>query len=289
MYYSFLLLKCIGRNLLRIHSSFSCSLSYTGDISICLCFTEAFNSINRGKMNQILLAYDVSKETVADIKILYKNKVRSPDGDSDYFDIVAGVLQGDTLAPFLFIICLDYVIRTTIDKIKENCFELSKKRSRNYPVKTISDADYSDNTALLANAPAQAEIILHRIKRATAGISLHINAHKTVYMCFNRTGDISSLNGSSLKLGDKFTYLGWCVSSTEADVNTRLTKAWTTINRLSVIWKSDLADKMKRGFFQAAIVSILLYRCNIWTLTNRLEKNLDGNYTRMLRAILNKS
>ena len=80
-------------------------------------FTKAFDSIHRGKMEQILLAYGIPKETVAAITILYRNtkvKVRSPDGDTEYFDIVAGVLQGDTLAPYLFIICLDYVLRTSI-------------------------------------------------------------------------------------------------------------------------------------------------------------------------------
>ena len=59
--------------------------------------------------------------------------------------------------------------------------------------------------------------------------------------------------------------------------------------KLSIIWKSDLTDKMKRSFFQAAVVSILLYGCTTWTLTKRLKKKLDGNYTRMLRAIWNKS
>ena len=72
------------------------------------------------------------------------------------------------------------------------------------------------------------------------------------------------------------------------DIDTRLTKTWTAIDRLSIIWKSDLTDKMKRSFFQAAVVSILLYGCTICTLTKRLEKTLDGNYKRMLRAILNK-
>ena len=46
---------------------------------------------------------------------------------------------------------------------------------------------------------------------------------------------------------------------------------------------------MKRSFFQVAVTSILLYGCTTWTLTKRLEKKLDGNYTRMLPAILNKS
>ena len=255
-------------------------------------FTKAFDSIHRGKMEQILLAYGIPKETVAAITILYRNtkvKVRSPDGDTEYFDIVAGVLQGDTLAPYLFIICLDYVLRTSIDKIKENGFELTKKRSRRYPATTITDADYVDDIAILVNTPDQAETLLHSLERAVASIGLYVNAHKTEYMCYNQTGDISTLEGTPLKLVDKFTYLGSSVESTEKDIETRLTKAWTAINRLSIIWKSDLTDKMKRSFFQAAVTSILLYGCTSWTLTTRLEKKLDGNYTRMLRAILNKS
>ena len=142
---------------------------------------------------------------------------------------------------------------------------------------------------LLANALAQAETLLHNLEWATTGFGLHVNAHKTEYMCFNQTGIISTLNGSSLKLVDKFTYLGSSVSSTEMNINMRLTKAWTTINWLSVIWKSDLTDKIKCSFFQSAVVLILLYGCSTWTLTKRIEKKLDGNYTRMLWAILNKS
>ena len=66
-------------------------------------------------------------------------------------------------------------------------------------------------------------------------------------------------------------------------------KSKDTIDRLSVIWKSDLTDKIKRSFFRAAVVSILPYGCTTWTLTKRIEKKLDGNYARMLWAILNKS
>ena len=168
------------------------------------------------------------------------------------------------------------MLRTSIDKIRENDFELTKKRSRRYLAKTITDADYA---AILANTPNQAETLLHSLERAAAGICLHVNTHKTEFMCYNQTGDISTPDGTSLKLVDKFTYQGCSVSSTEKDIDTRLTKAWTAIDRLSIIWKSDLT----------VVVSILLYGCTTWTLTKRLEKKLDGNYTRMLRAILNKS
>ena len=88
---------------------------------------------------------------------------------------------------------------------------------------------------------------------------------------------------------DKFTYLWSDVPSTETDINTRLEKAWRAINWLSVIWKWDLTNRIKRSFFQESIMSILPYGCTAWTLTNHMEKKLDSSYTKMLRAVLNKS
>ena len=79
----------------------------------------------------------------------------------------------------------------------------------------FTDADYADDLALLANTPNQAETLLHSLERAAAGIGLHVNAHKTEFMCYNQIGNIATLDGASLKLVDKFTYLGGSVSSTE--------------------------------------------------------------------------
>ena len=138
-------------------------------------------------------------------------------------------------------------------------------RFRRYPARKITDADYADDIALLANTPTQAEILLHSLERVAAGIGLHVNAHKTEYMCFK--GDFSTLNGSPLKRVDEFTYQGSSVSSTEININTRLAKAWAAYDRPPVIWKSDLTDKIKRSFFQAEVVSKLLYGCTTWTLT----------------------
>ena len=120
-------------------------------------FAKAFDSISRGKMELTLPAYGQPKETVAAIMMLFGNtkvKVHSTDGDTDYFDTVAGVLQGDTLAPYLFIICLDNVLRMFIDKMKDNGFKLTKERSRRYSAKTIPDGYYADDIALLENSPA---------------------------------------------------------------------------------------------------------------------------------------
>ena len=98
----------------------------------------------------------------------------------------------------------------------------------------------------------------------------------------NSKGWLSGING-------QVTYLSSKVSSLESDINMRRVKARTATDRLSIIWKSGLSDKIKRNFFQATVVSFQLYGCTIWTLTMCMEKKLDRNCTRMLRAILNKS
>ena len=106
-----------------------------------------------------------------------------------------------------------------------------RKEAEGTPQKTITDADY---IVILANTPNQAKTLLHSLEQATAGIGFHVNAHKTEYMCFNQTGNISTLEGTSLKLVDKFTYLGSSVSSTKKDINTWLTKAWTAIDHMEI-------------------------------------------------------
>ncbi len=65
-----------------------------------------------------------------------------------------------------------------MNKIKENGFELTKERSRRYPAKTITDADYANDIAILVNTPAQAKTQLHSLERAAGGIGVYFNAHK---------------------------------------------------------------------------------------------------------------
>ena len=118
-------------------------------------------------MEQILLVYSLPQRnhrSYNDALQKHEGKVRSPDGDTDFFDIVTGVLHGDILAPYLFIISLDYVLQTSIDLMEKNDLTLEKARSRQYPAQTITDADYSNDLTLLANTPAQAESLLHSLE-----------------------------------------------------------------------------------------------------------------------------
>ena len=87
-------------------------------------FKKAFDTIHRGKMLRILKAYGLPPNILRAIEAMYTNtraKIISPDGETDMFEITGGVLQGDTLAPFLFVIVLDYALRKALDgKEEEN-------------------------------------------------------------------------------------------------------------------------------------------------------------------------
>ena len=104
--------------------------------------------------------------------MLYKNTkamvrtVRSPDGDTEFFNVLAGVLQGDTLAPFLFILALDYVLRTSVEELSSYGFTLEKAKSRRYPAKKITDADYADDLALFSDKINHAKKLLHALENA---------------------------------------------------------------------------------------------------------------------------
>ena len=215
--------------------------------------------------------------------------VRSPDGDTNFFDILPGVLQCDTLAPYLFVIFLDYVLRISADVYREHGFTLEKSRSRRYPEQKITDADYADDIALFSNSIDDATLLLHYVEDAAIKIGLHVNAGKTEFICYNTAGNIKSAAGVDIKQKEDFVYLGSNVASTARDVEIRLGKSWGALGSLDKIWKSNVPADVKRDFFRATVESVLLYGSSTWTLTNQLQRSLDGAYTRMLRAVLNIS
>ena len=128
---------------------------------------------------------------------------------------------------------------------------------------------------------------MHVLEKSAAFIGLHVNATKTKYMYYNQDGAIETLNKVLLKKVDDFVYLGSNIASTEKDVLIRILKAWSALDRLRTIWKSTLAEQIKKSFFRAVVESVLLYGSSSWTLTKRLERKLNGTYTCMLCAILN--
>ena len=192
-------------------------------------------------MEKIPLAYGIPSETVAVIMMLYKNTLfRSPDGDTSFFDINAGVLQGDTLAPILFVISLDFVLRTLLDKHHHLCFTLSPRLSSRYAPEKLTDVDYADDLAITADTITNATVLLHNLENATNEVGLYVNASKAKFISFNQQGSIQTVSGESTELVESFIYLGSEINSTKKDMKIRIAKAWTALNKMDTIWKSAL-------------------------------------------------
>ena len=161
---------------------------------------------------EILKAYRVPEEIVKAIEVLCVSttaQVLSPDGGTDFFNILAGVLQGNILSPYLLIEVLNYAMGIAIQTPISYCFTLCKTRSRRHPEVVITDTDYADDKVLLSDSIEQAEILLHQVESSAKLIGLHVNETKTEYMLFNQDGgEINSLDGHKLRCVDDFVYLG---------------------------------------------------------------------------------
>ena len=182
-------------------------------------FKKAFDSIHRPTMMKILKAYSIPPRLLAAVEEMYDNtraKVITPDGETDFFEIKAGVLQGDTLAPYLFAIVLDYVLRKTFSgKEKELGFTLQRQRSRRIPAVTVTDLDFADDLALISEEIEQAQEVLHRLETEAENVGLYCNAKTTEGQVFNQTEPvvIKSKNGDTLNVVNNFKYLGaWKLS-----------------------------------------------------------------------------
>ena len=256
-------------------------------------FKKAFDTVHRGTMMAILRAYGIPSVIVDVIRLLYtgtKAKVVTPDGQTDIFDILAGVLQGNTLAPYLFVIVIDYCMNEAIgDDEAALGLTLVPAKSRRVKPVSIVDAEFADDIALLSNDIRQADELLKRVERSAKKVGLHMNESKTKVLGVNidTSGKITTDAGNTLETVEDFVYLGAWVESTEHDIKVGKAKAWAAYHKLKTIWKSKLSDCLKRRLFIATVESVLLYGSETWTLDKRLEKGLDGCYTRMLRMAMN--
>ena len=197
--------------------------------------------VDRSKMEQILEAYGIPNEIIKAIMIIFKNTqafVRSPDGDTEFFNIIAGVLQGDTLAP------------RNLDQNKNLGFTLRKQLSRRYLAEMLTDADFADDLALLSDKLGNAEKLLKILETAAASVGLYMNTTKTKFIAVNTEGTITAQNGCDLEQMNDFNYLGSKIISLENDIQMRIGSAWSTLNKLIPIWKSNLDIFIKREFLE---------------------------------------
>ena len=256
-------------------------------------FKKAFDSVHRGLLMKILKAYGIPEVIVQLIDRVYtgtKAKVVTADGITEVFDILAGVLQGDTLAPYLFIIVVDYIMTVAIDDVSDSGFTLKPARSRRVGAEKLADVEFADDVALVTDTIDEAKLLLDRLETAALSVGLAMNDSKTKFMSFNTPEEecsLTSSTGNQLEHVQDFIYLGSWIATTERDLQVRKAKAWAACHKLKKIWKSNLRKGLKIRLFVATVESIFLYGSETWTLTESLKKRIDGCYTRMLRMALN--
>ena len=256
-------------------------------------FEKAFDMVHRGMMLKILKAYGLPDSLVRAIAGVYRNtraRVLTPDGPTEEFHIHSGVLQGDTLAPYLFVIMLDYALRQAIAGREEELgFQLVRRQSRRKGPVVVTDLDFADDIALISELINQAQDLLNRVEASAAQIGLVMNAKKTKVMAYNHSDNvrIMTTDGTQLEVVEDFKYLGSWIDNSEKDLKARKAEAWRACNKLTKIWKSDLTREIKISLFCSTVESVLLYGSDTWTLSEKLTKQLDGCYTRMLRTVLN--
>ena len=214
----------------------------------------------------VLGHYGIPETLVEAIKTLYINSKSAVyvDGHlSEEFEVTTGVLQGDVLAPFLFIIMIDFIMKQSEGT---HGFITAPRISSKYPREVINDLNFADDIALFENSLEEAQVQLNRTATEAQKIGLVINTKKTEFMTNTSCKKNLTLNNEDIKLANDFTYLGSKMTSTESDVKRRLSLAWSAFWKLERLWRSKTTPiELKIKLFKATCLSIPLYRCEGWT------------------------
>ena len=133
----------------------------------------------------ILPLYGFPEPIVEVIKSLYINTevtVITPGGEKKFFEITAGVLQGDTLTPFIFMIVLDYILCLSFENLNNGGLQIQPRHSRRHLAQHLTDLDFADDLAFITELVEDAEALLQSLERVATLIGLYCNESKTEYI-----------------------------------------------------------------------------------------------------------
>jgi hypothetical protein len=247
-------------------------------------FSKAFDSINRECMWKILELYGIPDRIINAIKCLYTNstsQIAIESQISDEFKITTGILQGDTLAPFLFIIVLDYVI---------------SKSSASYGLITNSETlekinilAYVDDIVMINKSTKEARSNFNKIRYEAYKVGLKINLNKTKIMTNIVEDKYLKKLTRKIDVVTDFKYLGSYIYSSLNDFKERRNKAWQAFWLMKKLWLStDVHLSLKLKILQSTCFSILLYASESWTITPLIKRMLDSFALSCYRYILGK-
>ena len=224
------------------------------------------------------------------IKVLYSNSSSAVmvDGSvSEPFEVTTGVLQGDVLAPFLFIIFVDYLLGKASGP--DSGVVTCPRRLRRYPAKMLNDLDFADDIALLECSMPRAQSQLTRTADAAAELGLVISAPKIEFMTIHcHLQPTLQVYGAPINHVTDFKYLGSMTASSASDLKRRKALAWTAFRKLERLWKSPsipMFTKMKS--FNTTCITVLLHGCESWVISKDMENKINSFGTSRYRMMLN--
>jgi hypothetical protein len=257
---------------------------------IACCFVDyekAFDSPHRPTLWRILDLYGIPTKIIGLIKALHHNSqscVRLATTTTEKFPVTTGVRQGCVLAPFLFVILIDFVLRLSTNNEEGIQFQSDTK---------LCDLEYADDAVLLETSLANLSSALECLQRYSAVVGLNINKSKTVSLINESVIDANAqvmLDGQPIEDVEYFKYLG---TFTERDgtmhreLSTRLALAGAAFSKLGRIWKSTIfGTKTKVRLYNACVLPVLLYGCESWHPTCAQNTRLAGFESKCLRRML---
>ena len=250
---------------------------------IFIDFEKAFDSVDRQSLWKILLHYGIPEKIVSLIVAFYEDSeccVKTPDGQTRFFRIMSGVKQGCVLSPLLFVIVIDYILRSTsTDGIQLN------------PETRLSDVDFADDIAVLESCKQRLQELLDKVRERGGHVGLKINNEKTKCMATTDSPLSITCGDQHIEQVVHFKYLGSIIESTGSttkEVLTRIGQANGAFNRLRKVWRSQsFSIRLKLRLFNSNVMPVLLYAAETWHLNQEQERRILAFENTCLRRILN--
>ena len=268
-----------------------CRVSKRMTTIIIVDFSKAFDSIDRRAISIVLSKYGVSELLIANVMQFYIGTsavVATAYGNTEIFSTTSGVLQGDSLAPFLFITLLDYVLREThLDNI--DGFTIIPRRSTRYPAVRIGALVYADDIAITCDTIEQAHNVFRRLEMNASKVGLKINLRKTKILHAGHNSEpnpVTTINGYTLEICNDILYLGVSTKTPLNVVQEKIGRAWFAIGKLRPIFISKISDANKMRLFKATVETIAAYGLESVPMTRSLCRQIDASHRQLVQAAL---
>ena len=235
----------------------------------------------------MLRHYGVPEKIISLIQCTYQDmscKVAHAGQLSESFEVKTGVRQGCLLSPFLFLLVIDWIMKTTT---------AGRSNGIQWTLWTqLDDLDFADDLALLSHNHEQMQDKTTRLETTSGGIGLKVNKKKTELMKINTAVNTPvTVDGKPLREVDSFVYLGSVIDSqggTDRDITARIGKARAAFVMLKNIWASkSISHWTKLRIFNSNVKSVLLYGCETWRNTKILQQKIQTFFNNCLRRIYN--